>query len=388
MEGTINGSSHFHRVDALLNHQPIKLELFKDFLQRENVGQHNDARNTGTSKPDNGMTKETPGSTYVYYDYSTMTNDNSIHFTDKSHLSMKEAANPPKEQEENPPASAKASATQHQNVTTVPEKQSDRSTDGRRDSGRQKRPEVTPDTSDITVNSNKPSNETLTPPVTVGGHAGVDDIDGPALPTEASSTPETNAELNVRTSVPQAQPERVGNPGSSMAARQTSFIGPFSTGITGAAQFQKYKQSSDSGRVDKKKSLQLRLLTMLVRRLKVMVFVHVMRMSVILTLTLRQEKILLANQALHAASFTRQRAQFATTLTKAKSNAAIVQSSEPRSQEGASPSLNPYIGPNRTGRTGAAEFKRYWQPAKKRLLKPIPRLDAESRFQGVMKKTC
>ncbi|MGL9736004.1 MAG: hypothetical protein ACR5LF_11595 [Symbiopectobacterium sp.] len=154
MEGTINGSSHFHRVDALLNHQPIKLELFKDFLQRENVGQPNDARNTETSKSDKGMNKETPGPgpTYVYYDYSTTTNnDNSIHFTDNCHLSMKEAANPPKEQEENPPASAKVSATQHQNATTVPEKQSDRSTDGWGDSGGQKRPEVTPGTSDITV---------------------------------------------------------------------------------------------------------------------------------------------------------------------------------------------------------------------------------------------
>ncbi|MGL9736005.1 MAG: hypothetical protein ACR5LF_11600 [Symbiopectobacterium sp.] len=63
------------------------------------------------------------------------------------------------------------------------------------------------------------------------------DIDGPALPIEAFSTPETNAELNVRTSVPQAQPQRVGNPGSSMVARQTSFIGPFSMGIMGERNF-------------------------------------------------------------------------------------------------------------------------------------------------------
>ncbi|MCW2480420.1 hypothetical protein [Candidatus Symbiopectobacterium sp. NZEC135] len=362
MEGTINGSSHFHRVDALLNHQPIKLELFKDFLHRENVGQNTDAGKTGTSTPDNGKAKETPGPTYVYYDYSTTTNDNSVHFTDKSHLLMKEAANLPKGQKENPPASATASATQHQNVTPVPERQSDRSTDGRGlgESGGLKRSETTTGTSDITVNSNKLSHETQIPPVEVGG-------DGPMLPREASS--DTNTGQNEHTSIQQPQPPIVGNPG----AHQTAYIGPFSTGRTGAAQFQKYKQpasiTSDSGQFDKKNASPITPSNDASTGMK-----NDGAHS-------RDENINSpdphvkagknpvsergGNQALHAASFTRQRAQFATTLTKAKSHAAIVQSSEPQSQEETSALRDPYIGLNRTGRTGAAEFKRYWQSAKK-----------------------
>lgn len=369
MEGTINGSSHFHRVDALLNHQPIKLELFKDFLHRENIGQNTDTGKTGTSTPDNGKAKETPGPTYVYYDYSTTTNDNSVHFTDKSHLSMKEAANQPKGQKENPPASATASATQHQNVTPVPERPSDRSTDGRGagDSGGLKHPETTTDTPEITVNSNNPSHETLTPPVAVGGDAGVDDIDGPMLPREASS--DINTGQNKHTSVQQPQPPIVGNPG----AHQTAYIGPFSTGRTGAAQFQKYKQpasiTADSGRFDKKNASPITPSNDAGTGMK-----NDGARS-------RDENINSpdphvkagknpvsergGNPALHAASFTRQRAQFATTLTKANSHAAIVQSSEPRPQEETSASRDPYIGPTRTGRTGAAEFKRYWQSAKK-----------------------
>ncbi|MCW2488542.1 hypothetical protein J5069_21795 [Candidatus Symbiopectobacterium sp. NZEC127] len=372
MESAINDSSHFHRLDALLNHQPIKLDLFKDFLQRENADQINDTRNTGPSKPDNGMSKETPGPTYIYNDYSTTTNDNSVHFTDNSRFSMKEAVNPPNGQEEKSPASATASATQHQNVTNAPEKQSDRDIDTRGHSDEPHGPEAKAGTSDTTANINKPSNETQTPPVTVGGNAGVDDIDGPALPREASLTPDINVELNMRTSVQRAQPPVVGNHGSPVAAHQTTYMGPFSTGRTGAAQFQQYKQSAsitaDSGRFNKTNASPVTPSNDAGTGVK-----SDGDRSPDENISNRNPHVKAGenpasdrgvNQALNAASFTRQRAQFATTLTKAKSNAAIVQSSEPQSQAGDKPSFDGYIGPNRTGRTGAAEFKRYWQSAK------------------------
>ncbi len=357
MENVINATSGFLRAGALFSHQPIKLDLFKDYLKREGGAKTNDDKNDVPVKKEADAGKENQGVTYIYNDYSTNVNDFSkviigdrVNFKYNGNFIIKINADKSKPQKETVFSSTVKTQSQHFDDI----------------------PETTAGTSDITVNSHKSSNETLTPPVTVGGHAGGDDIDGPELPTETSSTPETNAELNVRTSVPQAQPQRVGNPGSSMAAHQTAYIGPFTTGRTGAAQFQKYKQSSDSGRVDKKKESPITQSNDAGTGIKSD------------GIRSRDENVSHpnphvkagenpvsdrgANQALHAASFTRQREQFATTLTKAKSNAAVVQSSEPRSQEGASPAREPYIGPNRTGRTGAAEFKRYWQPAKKTII--------------------
>ncbi|MGK2888105.1 MAG: hypothetical protein ACSLEN_00200 [Candidatus Malihini olakiniferum] len=122
MENIINDSDNFQSIDALLNHQPIKLDLFKDYLQRESTLHSKDSGNAGFTKPDNGISKEAVDSTYIFNDYSTTTNDN-------SHFLMKESANQPNRQEEKLPPSAMASATQHQNFTNVPERLSDHDID-------------------------------------------------------------------------------------------------------------------------------------------------------------------------------------------------------------------------------------------------------------------
>lgn len=354
MENVINSRSGFLRADALFSHQPIKLDLFKDYLKREGGPKKNDDTKEVPVKKEADAGKGNQGVTYIYNDYSTNINDFSkvikgdrVNFKYNGDFIIKNNADKSKPQKET--AFSSTEKTQSQHVGDIPE--------------------TTARTSDITANSNKPSNETLTPPVTAGGQAGFDDIDGPALPRAASSTPDINAELNVRTSVQQVQPQIVGNPGSSMPAQQTSFIGPFSTGRTGAAQFQQYKQSPDSGRFDKKNESPSTPSHDAGTGIK-SDGVHSRDKNVSnpnshLTAGENPVSDRGANQALHAAPFARQRAQFATTLSKAKSNAALVQSSEPRSQEGVRPSIEPYIGPNRTGRTGAAEFKRYWQSANK-----------------------
>lgn len=354
MENVIHATSGFQRAGALFSHQPIKLDLFKDYLKREGGPKNNDETNEVPVKKETDAGKENQGVTYIYNDYSTNVNDFSkviigdrVNFKYHGDFIININADKSKPQKETAFSSTVKTRSQHFDDI----------------------PETTAGTSDITVNSNQSPNQTLTPPVTVGGHAGDDDIDGPALPREASSSPDLNAELNVRTSFQQLQPQTVGNPGSSMAAHQTSYIGPFTTGRTGAAQFQKYKLSSDGERFDKKTASPITpsndagtgIKSDGVRSRDG----HVSNPNPYVQAGENPVSDRGANQALHAASFVRQRAQFATTLTKAKSNAAIVQSSEPRSQEGASPSLDPYIGPNRTGRTGAAEFKRYWQSAKK-----------------------
>ncbi len=345
MDNVINSMSGFLRADAIFSHQFIMLDLFKDYLKREGGPKNNDETKEVPVKKEANSGKGNQGVTYIYNDYSKVIKGDRINFKHNGDFIIKVNVDKSKPQKET--AFSSTEKTQSQHVHDIPE--------------------ATERTSDITVNSNKPYNKTQTPPVAVGGDAGVDDIDGPMLPREASS--DIHIGQNEHTSVRQPQPPIVGNPG----AHQTAYIGPFSTGRTGAAQFQKYKQpasiTADSWRFDKKNASLITPSNDAGTGMK-----NDGARS-------RDENINSpdphvkagknpasergGNPALHAASFTRQRAQFATTLTKAKSHAAIVQSSEPRPQEETSASRDPYIGPTRTGRTGAAEFKRYWQSAKK-----------------------
>ncbi|MFT8209932.1 MAG: hypothetical protein ACMZI0_03650 [Symbiopectobacterium sp.] len=130
--------------------------------------------------------------------------------------------------------------TLHQNFNDVPERQSARDIDGRGDSKVQKGPDTAAGTSNLGNNSNESASETLTLPATVIEQDSRDHIDGAALQREADSALDINSEQNVHTSVQQALPPILDNVGSPLVASQTPFIGPFSTGRTGAAQFQKY----------------------------------------------------------------------------------------------------------------------------------------------------
>lgn len=412
MEETINESRNFHRIDTLLNHQPIQLELFKAFLQHENPGQNNDASKTGSPTPNKGMSNGASERPINYYDFSV--NDNSIHITDGSRISLNEAVDPPKGQEEKSPASA----TERQNVTPVPDKQSDRSTDGQGDSGGQKRPTATTGMSATTTNSNRPSNETQTPSLIEGGHAGFDDIDGPALQREASSTPDINAEPDVRTSVQQKQSQRVGNQDYPKAAHHTSFIGPFSTGRTGAAQFQKYKQSasitSNGGRFDKtnvppitsSNDADTGINNDAARLGDENPSPHASESRpkkwdipspsnfLITSRTgglqgpaelkrYRQEGNIRNNaknntQAGRREPLPGQPPQFGETLTNPKRNAAIVESSEPRPKKWDIPSSSNFLVTTRTGALqGAAEAYRYWRSAP-----PAQAIDEKQLFGG------
>ncbi|WP_440864925.1 hypothetical protein [Symbiopectobacterium purcellii] len=295
MENVINSRSGFLRADALFSHQPIKLDLFKDYLKREGGPKKNDD------------TKEVPVKKEA--DAGTGIKSDGVHSRDKnvsnpnSHLTAGE--NPVSDRGANQALHAAPFARQRAQFATT------------------------------------------------------------------LSKAKSNAAL-VQSSEPRSQ--EGGRPSIE------PYIGPNRTGRTGAAEFKRYwhktiaetdtlagRREPLPGRDEKELLVRLNPAGGENPGERDGSKGNVKANNVFETqphshLTAGENPVSDrgANQALHAAPFARQRAQFATTLSKAKSNAALVQSSEPRSQEGGRPSIEPYIGPNRTGRTGAAEFKRYW----------------------------
>lgn len=384
MESVINGYTHFQRIDALLDHQPIKLDLFKDYLQREGAPQSKGSGNTVASKPDDGISKEVSGPTYIFNDYSTTTNDNSIHFNDNSHFVIKENTNQPNEQEVKLPPSAMAAATQHQNFTNISGRPSDHDINSGERSNLQGGRGTEVGSANVTNNSGKRVSEIPTPSETITDQEGYDIIDGinsngltenitdenhpsgVVTRGKVDSTLNINAELDARTSVQNIMPPILNNLDASVRKSPRPYLGPFSTGRTGAAQYQQDWQSasvaSDSQLTKKNESLTtLSSQTDPVRnsdrhRL------YEDKVGALGSQPLAGKNNVSMNttaNVLTAVSSTRERARGAAVLNRLESNAAMVQSSELSAQES-----HTYMGPNRTGQTGAAEFKRYWQSAK------------------------
>ena len=350
MENVINGCTHFQRIDALLEHQPIKLDLFKDYLQREGTPQRNGSGNTGGSKPDNNISKRTAGPNYIFNDHSITVNDHSITVNDNS---IRFNDNQPNEQGVKLPPSAIASVTQHQNFTNVSERSSDHGVDdrGRSNLLRGRGTEVSKE--NLTNNRGERVSEIRTSSGAMVGQEGYDLIDGitsngltenitgenhsdgSATRGKADSTSSINAELDMRTSVQHAMPPILNNLDSSVGKSQRPYIGPFRTGRTGAAQYQQDWQpalvTSDRRLIKNNQSLT----TLSSRTEPVKNSAHHRlfeeKVSALGSQTMAGKPNVSTNtiaKAHTAASSTRERAQGVSVLNRPVGNAAMVQSSE------------------------------------------------------------
>ncbi|QZN94799.1 hypothetical protein [Symbiopectobacterium purcellii] len=300
MENVINSTSGFLRADALFSHHPIKLDLFKDYLKRTPQAKagENPASDRGANQALHAASFTRPREQFA----TTLSKAKSnAALVQSSEPRSQEGVRPSIEPYIGPNRTGRTGAAEFKRYWQSAK--------------------LTNPNSHVRAGENPASDRGANQALHAASFT---------RPREQFATTLSKAKSNaalVQSSEPRSQ--------EGVRPSIEPYIGPNRTGRTGAAEFKRYWQSAKLTNPNS----------------------HVRAGE-------NPASDRGANQALHAASFTRPREQFATTLSKAKSNAALVQSSEPRSQEGVRPSIEPYIGPNRTGRTGAAEFKRYWQSAK------------------------